>query len=142
VEELERQGRARVLRSGRGPSAATRAVSLSPEAVEEAYALAGTETKRAKLRSLCSQLEQLELPRAPAWLSSFRDRAVSELRLGKTSALGQKVSVEHVRDAFLAAARIAQAGSYEERSLSGATFGNTKRLREVRGRVRHILYSA
>lgn len=142
VEELERQGTARVLRSGRGSTAAARAVILSPEAVEVAYALVGTETKRAKLRSLCGELEQLALPRAPFWLRKFRDRAVAELRLGKTSTLGQKVSLEHMRDAFLAAERIANAGSYEERSLSGATFGNTKRLREVRGRIRHILYAA
>lgn len=142
AEELERQAKARVVRSGRGSSAAAQAVILSPEAVEEAYSLVGARSRRASLRSLCGELAQLELSQAPLWLREYRDQAVSELEQGRTAALGAKVSLEHVRDAFLAAERIAKAGSYEERSLSGAMFGWTKRLREIRGRVRHILYSA
>jgi hypothetical protein len=144
VEALERDGMARVKRTGRTSAAVPRSVTLLPGAVEDAYRTRRG-SLREHLRGLHEQVRTLDLSAAPEWMGKHVESALERLSHGQTRPLGpgaRTAAAADVVDALTAAAHIGNRTGYEERSISGALFGNTKRLSEIRPRVRHLLFQA
>lgn len=143
--DLERRGLAEVRRSGRGSFAAPRAVLLQPAAVEEAYAAMCGPTLRSHIRVLLKTIGGMPRP-STDWARELLDRAAIDLSEGRTSLLGRNAhepaTYDEIIDALRVVVRLSERAPFEERSLSGALFGNTKRLREIRPRVRQILLMA
>jgi hypothetical protein len=148
VLTLEREGLAQVRRSGRGALATERAVVLSAEAVEMAYAELqelGLPTRRAHARQMLTAVEQA-LEGASGWAAEYLAATGAQLKRGRFTLLGRGAqepsSASDVRDSMRVMVRLEHHEPYDERSLSGELFGETKRLHDLRPRVRHMLLVA
>jgi hypothetical protein len=145
---LERAGLAIVRRSGRGALATERAVVLQPAAVEQAYsalATRGVVTRRDVARRL--QREAYRVARdTDGWLRIFLEAAASDLTMGRFNRLGRSAHLQRhereVRHSLRVLPRLVTRDPFDERSLSGEVFGETKRLRELRPRIRQMLLTA
>jgi hypothetical protein len=142
---LEAEGLGRVRKSGRGAFAVPVALTLSPEAVEQAYAALGGATLRSHVRSLLAELERLPDSDVP-WVASLYQRLREEVARGTLSGLGHRAkepaAKADILDALRLLPRLARRESYLERTLSGEVFSDTKRLQALRPRLRHFLLTA
>lgn len=143
--ELERQGLATIRRTGRGALATERAIVLEGAAVEQAYRVLeqrGTRTRRAHARAM-REVVAAALPHATGWSAGYLRQVLEDLGRGRFVKLGRGAQdpseASDIRDAVQVVCRLARREPYDERSLSGELFGDTKRLQALRSHVRQIL---
>lgn len=143
--ELERQGLAKIQRTGRGALATERALVLEGAAVEQAYQVLeqrGTCTRRAHARAM-REMVAAARPGATGWSADYLRRVLDDLGRGRFVLLGRGAHEPgegpHIRDALQVVCRLASREPFDERSLSGELFGDTKRIQALRSRVRQML---
>jgi hypothetical protein len=141
VHALEAAGTAVVRRTGRGAFAVPSAVVLSPAALEAAYDVWRGPSLRTHVAEIIEALRETE-PREK-WVAEFFARLEAGLSQGRTNLLGRgsrdpRTTRDWI-DALRALPRIAQRIPYDERTLAGELFGKTKRLRDLRAKLRHML---
>jgi hypothetical protein len=145
VAALAKTGLAEVRRTGRGMLSTVHAFVLAADAVEAAYQELDrlhVSTRRSRARAFLAYIDTL--PRnAAGWTHAYLARVTDDLGQGRFHLLGrgahEESNAREVEDALRALVIIAGNAQWDERSMSGELFGNTKRLRDVRPRVRQML---
>lgn len=145
VGDLEKAGLAEVRRTGRGMLATVHAFVLEAAAVEAAYeelARLHIPTRRSRAKALLAYVETISAD-ADGWARDYFVRFAEDVARGRFHLLGRGAHEEsaawEVDDALRVVIRIAGRVPWDERSVSGELFGDTKRLRDVRPRVRQML---